>query len=146
MQVAQPDGGGAKAVLSVTAPSAEIAWTPADQLLVVTTTGTWLVKPDGSVSAQLRSSSVGASPTWAPSGGRAALTRSGALWEVEIGTASSAALDLGAGDRVVAAYEKARISADTAGMHVKNLYTKLNVHDRTAAVAKAIRRGIIRIQ
>ena len=115
VQVAQPDGGGARAVLSVTAPSAEIAWTPADQLLVVTTTGTWLVKPDGSVSAQLRSSSVGASPTWAPSGGRAALTRSGALWEVEIGTASSAALDLGAGDRVVAAYEKARISADTAG-------------------------------
>lgn len=38
------------------------------------------------------------------------------------------------------------ISGDTAGMHVKNLYTKLDVHDRTAAVAKAIRRGIIRIQ
>ena len=38
------------------------------------------------------------------------------------------------------------ISADTAGMHVKNLYAKLDVHDRTAAVAKAIRRGIIRIQ
>lgn len=38
------------------------------------------------------------------------------------------------------------ISADTTGMHVKNLYTKLEVHDRTAAVAKAIRRGIIRIQ
>jgi DNA-binding NarL/FixJ family response regulator len=38
------------------------------------------------------------------------------------------------------------ISGDTVGMHVKNLYTKLNVHDRTAAVAKAIRRGIIRIQ
>ena len=38
------------------------------------------------------------------------------------------------------------ISADTAGMHVKNLYTKLDVHDRTAAVAKAIRRGIIRIE
>ena len=38
------------------------------------------------------------------------------------------------------------ISADTTGMHVKNLYTKLDVHDRTAAVAKAIRRGIIRIQ
>jgi DNA-binding NarL/FixJ family response regulator len=33
------------------------------------------------------------------------------------------------------------ISADTAGMHVKNLYTKLDVHDRTAAVATAIRRG-----
>ena len=38
------------------------------------------------------------------------------------------------------------ISADTTGMHVKNLYAKLDVHDRTAAVAKAIRRGIIRIQ
>ncbi len=38
------------------------------------------------------------------------------------------------------------ISADTTGMHVKNIYTKLNVHDRTAAVAKGIRRGIIHIQ
>jgi DNA-binding NarL/FixJ family response regulator len=38
------------------------------------------------------------------------------------------------------------ISIDTAGMHMKNLFTKLDVHDRTAAVAKAIRRGIIRIQ
>jgi DNA-binding NarL/FixJ family response regulator len=33
------------------------------------------------------------------------------------------------------------ISNDTAGMHMKNLYTKLDVHDRTAAVAKAIRRN-----
>src|SRR5687768_18139820 len=38
------------------------------------------------------------------------------------------------------------ISGDTTGMHVKNIYTKLDVHDRTAAVATAIRRGIIRIQ
>ena len=38
------------------------------------------------------------------------------------------------------------ISTDTVGMHVKNIYTKLDVHDRTAAVAKAIRRGIIRIE
>ena len=38
------------------------------------------------------------------------------------------------------------ISLDTAGMHVKHLFTKLEVHDRTAAVAKAIRRGIIHIQ
>jgi DNA-binding NarL/FixJ family response regulator len=38
------------------------------------------------------------------------------------------------------------ISGDTVGMHVKNLYTKLNVHDRTAAVTTAIRRGIIRIE
>lgn len=38
------------------------------------------------------------------------------------------------------------ISLDTAGMHLKHLFTKLGVHDRTAAVAKAIRRGIIHIQ
>jgi DNA-binding NarL/FixJ family response regulator len=38
------------------------------------------------------------------------------------------------------------IRLDTAGMHVKHLFTKLGVHDRTAAVTKAIRRGIIRIQ
>jgi DNA-binding NarL/FixJ family response regulator len=38
------------------------------------------------------------------------------------------------------------ISADTTGMHVKNIYTKLDVHDRTAAVARAIRRGILHIQ
>jgi DNA-binding NarL/FixJ family response regulator len=38
------------------------------------------------------------------------------------------------------------ISLDTAGMHVKHLFAKLGVHDRTAAVARAIRRGIIRIQ
>ncbi len=38
------------------------------------------------------------------------------------------------------------LSTDTVGMHVKNIYTKLDVHDRTAAVAKAIRRGIIRIE
>jgi hypothetical protein len=114
VQVAQPDGTGAKAVLSLAAPTAEIAWTPANQLLVVTGSGTWLVKPDGSGSAQLRSSSVGTTPTWAPNAGRAALTRSGALWEVEIGTATSAALDLSTGDRVVAQYEKARINADAA--------------------------------
>ena len=38
------------------------------------------------------------------------------------------------------------ISTDTTGMHVKNIYTKLDVHDRTAAVANAIPRGIIRIE
>jgi DNA-binding NarL/FixJ family response regulator len=38
------------------------------------------------------------------------------------------------------------ISLDTAGMHMKHLLRKLDVHDRTAAVAKAIRRGIIHIQ
>src|SRR5258706_5415184 len=39
-----------------------------------------------------------------------------------------------------------RISGGTIGMHVKNLFTKLDVHDRTAAVGKAIRRRIIHIQ
>jgi hypothetical protein len=82
--------------------------------LVVTSSGTFLVKPDGSGSSQLRATSVGSTPTWAPSAGRAAVARSGALWEVEIGTASSAALDLTAGDRVVAQYEFARINADAA--------------------------------
>jgi DNA-binding NarL/FixJ family response regulator len=38
------------------------------------------------------------------------------------------------------------ISTDTTGMHVKNIYTKLDVHDCTAAVANAIPRGIIRIE
>ena len=38
------------------------------------------------------------------------------------------------------------ISLDTAGMHMRHVFTKLGVHDRTAAVAKAIRRGIIHIQ
>jgi hypothetical protein len=114
VQVAQPDGSGMKAVLSVPTASAEIAWTPASQLLVVTGSGTWLVKPDGSGATQIRSSSVGAMPTWAPGASRAALTRSGALWEVEIGTAPSAVLDLNAGERVVAAYEVNRINGDTA--------------------------------
>jgi DNA-binding NarL/FixJ family response regulator len=31
-------------------------------------------------------------------------------------------------------------------MHVKNIFAKLGVHDRTGALATAIRRGIIRIQ
>jgi DNA-binding NarL/FixJ family response regulator len=38
------------------------------------------------------------------------------------------------------------ISTDTAGMHVKNIFTKLGVHDRTAAVTTAIRRGIVHIK
>jgi DNA-binding NarL/FixJ family response regulator len=38
------------------------------------------------------------------------------------------------------------ISADTTGAHVKSIYAKFGVHDRTAALAEAIRRGIIHIQ
>ena len=37
------------------------------------------------------------------------------------------------------------ITPDTAGAHMKSIYTKLNVHDRTAALREAIRRGIIHI-
>ncbi len=38
------------------------------------------------------------------------------------------------------------ISADTASAHVKSIFQKLNVHDRTAALAEGLRRGIIHIR
>jgi DNA-binding NarL/FixJ family response regulator len=38
------------------------------------------------------------------------------------------------------------ISADTIGAHVKRIYAKFDVHDRTAALTEAIRRGIIHIR
>jgi DNA-binding NarL/FixJ family response regulator len=37
------------------------------------------------------------------------------------------------------------ISGDTASAHIKNIFLKFNVHDRTAALAEALRRGIIHI-
>jgi two-component system NarL family response regulator len=37
------------------------------------------------------------------------------------------------------------ISDDTVQVHLKNIFTKLDVHDRTAAVYVALRRGIIHI-
>lgn len=37
------------------------------------------------------------------------------------------------------------ITPDTTGAHVKNIYTKLGVHDRTAALGAAIRRGIVHL-
>ena len=37
------------------------------------------------------------------------------------------------------------ISGDTANAHIKSIFQKFNVHDRTAALAEAIRRGIIHI-
>ena len=37
------------------------------------------------------------------------------------------------------------ISADTTNAHEKSIFQKFNVHDRTAALAEAIRRGIIHI-
>lgn len=37
------------------------------------------------------------------------------------------------------------ISEDTARAHVRSIFVKLNVHDRTAALSEAIKRGIIHI-
>jgi DNA-binding NarL/FixJ family response regulator len=38
-----------------------------------------------------------------------------------------------------------RISEETAQGHVKNILAKFGVHDRTEAVAVAIRRGIVHV-
>lgn len=37
------------------------------------------------------------------------------------------------------------ISGDTASAHIKSIFAKFNVHDRTAALAEALRRGIVHI-
>jgi DNA-binding NarL/FixJ family response regulator len=37
------------------------------------------------------------------------------------------------------------ISEETARVHIKGIFHKLNVHDRTAALAEALRRGIVRL-
>jgi DNA-binding NarL/FixJ family response regulator len=37
------------------------------------------------------------------------------------------------------------ISSDTARAHIKSIFIKFNVHDRTAALAEALRRGLIHI-
>jgi DNA-binding NarL/FixJ family response regulator len=37
------------------------------------------------------------------------------------------------------------ISEDTARAHIKSIFIKLNVHDRTAALSEALRRGLIHI-
>jgi DNA-binding NarL/FixJ family response regulator len=42
--------------------------------------------------------------------------------------------------------DKLAISEETVGVHVKNIFAKLDVHDRTAAVFVALRRGIIHIE
>jgi DNA-binding NarL/FixJ family response regulator len=38
------------------------------------------------------------------------------------------------------------ISEDTARAHVKSIFLKLNVHDRTAAFSEALNRGLISVQ
>jgi two-component system NarL family response regulator len=37
------------------------------------------------------------------------------------------------------------ITEETARTHVKNIFSKLDVHDRTAALAEAVRRGLVHI-
>jgi DNA-binding NarL/FixJ family response regulator len=37
------------------------------------------------------------------------------------------------------------ISEDTIHVHLKSIFAKLQVHDRTAALVVAIRRGIVRL-
>jgi DNA-binding NarL/FixJ family response regulator len=37
------------------------------------------------------------------------------------------------------------MSSDTASAHVKKIFHKFNVHDRTAAMAEALRRGILHV-
>jgi DNA-binding NarL/FixJ family response regulator len=37
------------------------------------------------------------------------------------------------------------ISVDTANAHIKSIFSKFNVHDRTAALAEGLRRGVLHI-
>ena len=52
---------------------------------------------------------------------------------------------LAAGKRTKEIATQLRISGDTVDAHVKSMYFKLKVHGRTAIVAEALRRGIVRI-
>lgn len=36
------------------------------------------------------------------------------------------------------------VSANTVSFHMKNIYTKLHVHSKAEAVAKALRQGFLR--
>ena len=52
---------------------------------------------------------------------------------------------LAAGKRTKEIAAQLRISGETVDAHVKSMYFKLKVHGRTAIVAEALRRGIVRI-
>ena len=39
-----------------------------------------------------------------------------------------------------------RITEETVRAHIRSIFAKLNVHDRTAALAEALRRGIVRVE
>jgi two-component system, NarL family, response regulator len=42
--------------------------------------------------------------------------------------------------------ETLHIAEETARAHIRSIFVKLNVHDRTAALAEALRRGIVRVE
>jgi DNA-binding NarL/FixJ family response regulator len=50
---------------------------------------------------------------------------------------------LAAGHNYRAAAERLRVSVSTISFHMRSIYRKLEVHSNSAAVSKAIRRGII---
>jgi DNA-binding NarL/FixJ family response regulator len=52
---------------------------------------------------------------------------------------------LAAGKRTKEIATQLRISGETVDGHIKSMYVKLKVHGRTAIVAEALRRGIVRI-
>jgi DNA-binding NarL/FixJ family response regulator len=52
---------------------------------------------------------------------------------------------LAAGKRTKEIAACLHITCDTASAHIKSIFTKFNVHGRTALVAEALRRGVIRI-
>ena len=52
---------------------------------------------------------------------------------------------LASGKRTKEIAAQLRISGETVDAHVKSMYVKLKVHGRTAIVAEALRRGIVRI-
>jgi DNA-binding NarL/FixJ family response regulator len=52
---------------------------------------------------------------------------------------------LGKGRRNREIAAELHISEDTARAHVKSIFLKLNVHDRTAAFSEALTRGLIQI-
>jgi two-component system NarL family response regulator len=39
-----------------------------------------------------------------------------------------------------------RITEETVRAHIRSIFAKLGVHDRTAALAEALRRGIVRVE
>jgi len=52
---------------------------------------------------------------------------------------------LAAGKRTKEIAAALGVTADTANAHIKSIYSKFNVHGRTAVVSEAVRRGVIRM-